>query len=288
MKKVLYLLFASALLFYSCKMDDNKSSSKLQVYTSIYPMYDFTLKIAGDKADVYNMTPSGVEPHDFEITAKDIANLENADIFIYNGEGMEHWADRVITLLKTNVIVKASEGISIIEDNKYLDPHVWLYPLNAKKEMENIKNAFVKIDDKNKDYYEENYKKYAKEFDDLDESYKNLKVQNTNFVVSHGAFSYLAKAYGLNQIAVLNNPDFEPDLKTMANIIDFVKNNNIKTVFYEEFSGPKVIKNIADATGAKVLPLNPIESLSEIKIKDGADYFSIMKENLNALKNGMD
>lgn len=286
--KFFYILFI-ALFFVSCKNNDVKNEGKLQVYASIYPMYDFASKIGGDKADVYNMTPSGVEPHDFEIVSKDIVDLENGDIFIYNGEGMEHWVDRVLDTIKNVKVVKASEGISIITDDGYNDPHVWLYPLNAKKEMENIKNAFVEVDPENRDYYEENYKRYSKDFDDLDFIFKNeiSKMTNKNIVVSHPAFGYLCKAYNLNQVAIVNE-DFEPDPKTVANIIDFIKKNNIKTVYYEELSTTKLAKTIADATGTKISVLNPIESLTEEEINDGVDYFLLMKDNLNALKEGMD
>ena len=93
MKKFLTILFILSLLV-GCgnvSKDNKDSSNKIKVYASIYPMYDFAKKICGDKADVYNMTSTGSEPHDFEITSKDMANLTKANLFIYNGGGMEHW-----------------------------------------------------------------------------------------------------------------------------------------------------------------------------------------------------
>ena len=154
---------------------------KLKVMASFYPMYDFAVKIGGDKAEVTNMVPAGTEPHDWEPAAADIKNLEEAALFVYSGGGMEHWVEDVLASLETKklVSVEASAGVTLRSghihdeeehkgaeehteeeehghDHGQFDPHVWLSPVNAKKEMENIKNAYVKADPENKDYYEKN------------------------------------------------------------------------------------------------------------------------------------
>lgn len=275
----------------------------LSVYTSFYPMYDFTSKIAGDKAIVINMVPSGIEPHDWEPSAADITGLEKADIFIYNGLNMEHWVFDVLNTLenKNLIIIEASKGTSLIEgnhdhhednhdnqeDKHEYDPHVWLNPMNAKIELENIKNSLILADPENKDYYVTNYEKYASELDILDKEYRDTlsPLPNRDVIVAHAAFGYLCEAYGLNQIAIEGlSSDSEPDPARMAEIINFATSQNIKVIFFEELVSPKIAETIADAIGAKTDILNPLEGLSKEQLAAGDDYFSIMRQNLEAIK----
>lgn len=273
---------------------------KLTVYASFYPMYDFALKVGGDKITVVNMVPAGMEPHDWEPAASDIVGLENADVFVYNGAGMEHWVDKVLETLtnKNLVAVNTSEGLALLEGHHHegeedaaeeehpYDPHVWLGISNAKAQMEAIKNALAKADPDNAAHYEENYIKYAAEFDTLDAEYKQAlePLSKKEIVVSHQAFGYICSAYGLTQESIEGlNADSEPDPSRMVEIIDFVKTNNVSTIFFEELVSPKVAETIASATGAVTEVLNPLEGLSDEQIAAGDDYFSVMRQNLSAL-----
>jgi zinc transport system substrate-binding protein len=267
---------------------------KLKIYTSFYTMYDFTSKIAGDKADVVNLVSNGTEPHEWEPSTTDMVNLEDADILIYNGAGMEHWIDKITDSLENEVLlVEASEGVALIDDELAegnSDPHVWLDAKNAKIEMENIKNALVKADEVNSDYYEANYEKYAIMFDELDDELKNRleALDNKNIIVSHEAFSYLCKAYGLTQTSIGDlEADAEPDAKKLTEIIEFAKTNGVKTIFFEELVSPKMANVIADEIGADTAVLNPVEGLTQEQIDAGEDYFSIMKINIDTLEQTM-
>lgn len=272
-------------------------SKKITVCTSFYAMYDFSKKIGGDKINLISLVPSGIEPHDWEPSPKDIANLEKADVLIYNGAGMEGWIDKVINSLsnKKLLTIETSAKINLLqnedndEDLKY-DPHVWLNPLNVKIQMEEIKNAFIKADPVNKDYYEKNFLENSKKLDNLDKEYKNavLSFKSKDIVVSHKAFGYLCRAYGLNQVAIEGlSGDVEPTPSKMAEIVKFAKNNNVKYIFFEELLTPKVAQVIANEAGAKTAVLNPFEGLKEEDIKNGKDYFSVMRENLDALKQAL-
>ena len=275
---------------------------KLKVMAGFYPMYDFASKIGGDKAEVTNMVPAGTEPHDWEPAATDIKNLEEADLFIYNGASMEHWVDDVLDSLENKDLktVEASKGLKLLEGHEEdgeedetedssetaYDPHVWLSPLNAKSEMEQIKDAFVEIDPDNKDYYESNYQTYAKKFNQLDTDYKAqlANVKSRDLITSHEAFGYLCNAYDLNQIGIEGlSPDSEPDAARMDEIIQFAKEHDVKTIFFEELVSPKVSETIADEIGADTAVLNPLEGLTDEEINNGEDYFSVMEENLNTL-----
>ena len=211
-----------------------------------------------------------------------MANLSKADLFIYNGGGMEHWVDSV----KNALNIKYVDSSSNINNQNNLDPHFWLSPKNAKIQMENIKNGLIEIDSENKNYYESNYNLYASRLDKFDNKIKNSlsNIKNRNLVLTHPAFGHFCKEYSLTQIAIARD---EADPKAMAEIITFIKNNDIKAIFYEEFSSSKLADSIAKETQIKILTLNPIESLSEKNIEAGEDYFSIMEKNLISLLDGL-
>ncbi|GLB28358.1 ABC transporter substrate-binding protein [Lacrimispora amygdalina] len=308
-KAVLFTAAVSAALLSGCgQKKEADNSGKLSVMASFYPMYDFAVKIGGDKVDVTNMVPAGTEPHDWEPATKDITSLEKADVFVYSGAGMEHWAEDVLKTLKNKnlTVAEASSGITLMkghereegesqeaesEEHGEFDPHVWLSPVNAKKEMENIKDAFVKADPENEAYYQANYETYAGKFDELDKKFKDTlsPLPNKSVVVAHEAFGYLCNAYGLTQMGIEGlSPDSEPDPARMAEVIDFVKENKVKTIFFEDLVSPKVAETIAKETGAKTEVLNPLEGLTDEQLKDGDDYFSVMEKNLTVLKEALE
>lgn len=338
--KVVALLLALSLMVVGCankqtpnseakdsKKTESKQDGKIKAYTSVYPVYDFAKKIGGDKVDVELIVPNGQAPHGWEPGQKEIQNLEKANVFIYNGAGLESWTDKVVDTIQNKelVIVDSSEGIELLasthehehededhdhghekaeehkdhEDDKdheaheehghehgAYDPHIWLSPKNATKQLENITKAFVKVDPNNEKYYSENLAKYTEEFKKLDEEYKSklANTKNKSIVVSHEAYSYLLNEYGIKQIGIEGvNAETEPDAKTMSEIVKVVKENNIKTIFTEDLIETKVADAIAKETGAKTVVLNPLESLSQEEVKNNDDYLSVMKNNLEKL-----
>ena len=279
--------------------EGGSDQDKLQVMASFYPMYDFALKIGGEYVAVTDMVPAGTEPHDWEPSAKDIAGLENAEVFVYSGAGLEYWAEDILQTIQNEdlVTVEASEGITLLaaededahaaggHDGEY-DPHVWLDPINAKAEMANIRDAFSKADPSHAAAYEANYETYAEKLDALDTEYRETlaKCSKKEIVVSHEAFGYLCGAYDITQMGIEGlMPDSEPDPARMAEITDFVRAHDVKVIFSEELVSEKVAQTIAKETGAEVETLNPLEGLSEAELADGADYFSVMEDNLAKL-----
>lgn len=276
---------------------DESPDGRISVFTSFYAMYDFTSKIGGDKIRLTNLVPSGVEPHDWEPKTSDMAGLERADVFVYNGAGMEGWVDRVLSSIKNKklIAVDASKGLNLLENEdkseklRY-DPHVWLNPMFAKKQMEAIKNALASADPKNRDYYEKNYSDNAAKLDELDRKYRGTlsKCSKKDVIVAHQAFSYLCAAYGLRQVAIEGlSADSEPTPARMAEISRFARENNVRVIFFEELISPKVADAIANEVGAKTMVLNPLEGLKKEDIKAGKEYFSVMEDNLAALKEAL-
>ncbi|MFZ5988210.1 MAG: metal ABC transporter substrate-binding protein [Bacillota bacterium] len=291
----------------------SKNDERISVYTSFYTMYDFASKIGGDRVELHNLVPTGTEPHDWEPSPKDILSIEKADVLVYNGAGMEDWIEKILSSIRNEKleVVEVSKDITLLKDDQeeheeessseegqenedeHLenDPHIWLNPLLAKKQMEAIKNAFVKADPSNKDYYEKNYVDNAKKLDDLDSEYKEAlsKYTKRDIIVAHKAFGYLCEAYGLRQVAIEGlNAESEPTPARMAEIVKFARDNNVKVIFFEELISPKVANAIAREVGARTEVLNPLEGLKEEDISAGKDYFSVMRENLEALKKALE
>lgn len=271
------------------KLENTKEDEKIKVYASIYPIYDFAKNIGKDKIDLNLIVPNGQEPHDFEPDNKDIKALENADVFIYNGAGLESWSDKVLKSLnnKDLVSVIASDGVEILhESDDEIDPHVWLDPKNAIIEAENIKDAFIKADSKNEEFYTNNFNEYRDKLEKLNEDFseKLSNIKDNKIVVSHMAYGYLTKSYNLEQIGIEGvNAESEPDAKTMAKIVEIVRENNIKVIFTEDIVDPKIADTIANEARIKTEFLNPLESLTEDEIENDDDYISIMTSNLNKI-----
>lgn len=289
MKRILSFLFIFVLSLgmVGCN-SQNVKSTKPQVYTSFYAIYDFTKEIAGDYVDVYNMVPTGTEPHDWEPTVQDMAKLNDADAVFYNGLNMESWINKVQNSLDSSKFVCLSDGINV--DDGASDPHIWLNPKNVKVMCDNIYTTLSKIDPDNKEFYETNYNNYVAKLDKLDNDFKTTieQLPNKNIVVSHEAYSYLCDVYGLNQVAIDGiSADSEPSPDKMLSLINFVKTNNIKYIFYEELVSPKTAGTLSNETGAKLLPLNPFEGLTDEEIAKGDNYISVMYENLENIKTAL-
>lgn len=256
---------------------------KLKVTVSIYPLKEFTEKIAGDKVDITCMVPDNVEPHDYEPKTKDFKTLTESNVFVYNGLGMESWVDKVSDSVKDKniIMVDSSENIETRKEEDAVDPHIWLSLKNAEIQSENIKNALVKADEKNKDYYEDNYKNFKEELEKLYDEYnpKFNSLEKKSFVTGHAAFGYLCRDFGLNQKSVENLfAEGEPTPKQLEELVNYCRENNIKTVFSESLASPKVSETLASEVGADVVPILTLESK-----EDDKDYLEAMRYNFEVI-----
>ncbi|ANZ98581.1 zinc ABC transporter substrate-binding protein [Carnobacterium divergens] len=284
---------------------ETAKTDKLQVVTTFYPMYDFTKNVVGDNGEVSVLMKAGTEPHDYEPSAKDIAKIADSDVFVYNSEEMETWVGSVLKNIDTKktVVIDASKEIKLLEgsheeededhDHDHEghshahDPHVWLDPVLAKEEVNAIKEGLIQADKTNKASYEKNAKTYSDKLDALNEKFEaGLKdAKNRTFVTQHAAFAYLAARYDLKQVAISGiSPDQEPSPAKLAELNDFVKENNIKVIYFEETASPKIAKTLAKETGATLAVLSPIEGITKEDQDQGIDYIKVMENNLKALQ----
>ncbi len=289
-KKVIsgFLAALMSIMLIGCgaKTDTTTQSTtdeKLSIIVSIYPLKEFTEKIAGDKVTVICLVPENMEPHDYEPKTKDFEALIKSKAFIYNGLGMETWVDQVNETIKDKgvTIVDSSTGVEVRKEEEAIDPHIWLSLKNAEIQSENIKNTLVKLDEKNKDYYEENYKKFKEELESLYNEYKPKfdTLSKKNFITGHAAFGYLCRDFGLTQRSIENLfTEGEPTPKQLENLVNFCKENNIKTVFSESLASPKVSETLAKEVKAKVVPIMTLESK-----EDNKSYLEAMRYNLDEI-----
>ena len=186
-------------------ISSNTNESRIKVVASFYPVYEFVKEIGGNKVDVTSLIPIGVEPHDYEPTIQQIQNAETADLVVYNGAGLEKWIDKINAKFK----VEASQGLNLLMSNDTgnsgtYDLHVWLDPILAEMEVENIRDALVKIDPANTQYYKANADRFIGKLNDLDYRIKTelATCNKKDFIAFHNAFTYFANRYGLNQHSV--------------------------------------------------------------------------------------
>ena len=261
---------------------------QLKVLASFYPLYEFTKIIAGERIDVSIIVPSGIEPHDWEPTIQDLQKIKNADMIVINGAGLEPWITKLVSVNPDILIVDTSAGISLLEKNNHVfnnkiqnDPHIWLDPVLAKKQIQNIINGLTRIDPQNTDY-QENANAYNAKLILLDNKIRNeLSIcVKKDFLAFHDAFSYFANEYDLNQNTIIGvNPSEEPTAIKLQQIIQKVQDLDIHVIFTEEAVNPRVSEVIADEVGAKVLTLSPIEIYEK-----NSDYIKRMEQNLSNLK----
>lgn len=299
MKKIISILLLAFIIgtttgcskFTSAKAEQQKSEenaeSKLQVVVSFNPLKEFALAVGKDKIEVKTVVPEGVEPHDFEPKIKDMQNIGDASLFIYTGFGMEAWVDKTLTAIdsKDLILVDSSKGIDPIKNageektqHGQYDPHIWLSLRESKIQTKNIKDALVKADPSNAEYYETNFKEFSLKLDNLYEEYK-VKfdgVTNKNFVTGHAAFGYLCRDFGLTQNSVEDVfSGGEPTPQKIKELVELSKKDKIKVIFMEELASPRVSETLAKEVGAQVKKIYTIESSEGNKT-----YIESMEENL--------
>lgn len=182
---------------------------------------------------------------------------------------------------------EAEEGHTHDHDHGGLDPHVWLSPALAVKEVRNIEAGLAQAAPEHAEQFKQNADAYVAKLEALDQDFKAAVADSKrkDFITQHAAFGYLAKEYGLQQVPIAGlSPEQEPSAAQMASVIDFAKEHQVKTIFFETLVSSKVSETIANEVGAKTAVLNPIEGLTEEEIATGKDYIGVMRQNLEALK----
>jgi zinc transport system substrate-binding protein len=273
---------------------------KLQVVATFYPMAEFARAVGGSNVEVTTLVKPGQEPHDYEPSPQDLAKIYKSDMFVYNGAGLEDsWVNKIQKQLENSntFTVDASYRISLLkkdpsdtENKSATDPHVWMDPELAIHEISIISTGFLAVDGKNASTYQANADAYIKKLSALDTAFKTglSQCQSHAIVTSHQAFSYLAKEYGLQAMGIAGlSPDDEPSPEKLAQVADFAKANNLKYIFYESQSSPKLSQTVANEIGGQTIAFSPLESLTDAQQKAGQNYLTVQQDNLQALRTAL-
>lgn len=264
--------------------DDGGSSSggKLEVVASFYPLAEAVRQVGGDRVEVTNLTPPGVEPHDLELTSDDIDAINEADLVVDMGHGFQAAVEKAAGR-RDGPTLAVLDGVA----TKGGDPHVWLDPQRMSTIVRLVARALGKVDTTSATTFDDNAGFYIQKLSTLS---RELGVglrecQRHTIVTSHEAFGYLAESYGLTQTAIAGlDPEQEPNPARIAELLDLVKREGVTTIFTEELVSPKVARSVARQAHVKVVVMNPLEGLTDAEQKAGADYLSVMRENLRVLQ----
>jgi zinc transport system substrate-binding protein len=261
--------------------------SRLSVVAGFYPLAYAAERIGGERVSVRNLTPPGAEPHDLELSPRDVEAVRAADVVLYLGEGFQPGLEDAIEGASGQAVdlldgLDLREGGSAEEgEEQALDPHVWLDPLLYAAIAERIGAALGRP---------EQAGALVDELQALDQEFRAglADCERRSLVTSHAAFGYLAARYGLEQIAITGlTPEAEPSPRDLERVVDIVRESGATTVFFERLVAPDLAETVARETGATTAVLDPLEGLTSDEVSAGADYFTVMRENLAALREAL-
>jgi zinc transport system substrate-binding protein len=301
---VVFVVIVLGCSFFACakRSEEPVQMKKLRVVTTLFPLYDMAKSIGADKTEVLLLVPPGVEAHSFEPRPSDIFKINEADIFVYTGKFMEPWAEDVIkgAVNENLVVVDASHGAKMIpgvsrdadEPAGSLDPHIWLDFDNAGIMVKNILQAFQIKDSANKALYEQKAGEYSRKLTEFDSLYKTTLAACKHRTIVYGghyAFGYPARRYGIRYLAAQGvSPDAEPTANDLVKLVEQIKKERIKYIFYEELTSPRITETIAGETNAKMLLLNAAHNVSRDQLDQGVSLFDILRRNLENLSRGLE
>ncbi|MBP3464269.1 MAG: zinc ABC transporter substrate-binding protein [Clostridia bacterium] len=299
------LILGVVLIFNNKNTKIMYQEEKINIVTSIYPIYDFAKEVGGEKVNVNMLLSPGVEIHDFEPTPQDIVNIQEADLFLYTGEKLEPWAETVISGIDSTENIKnvafnielveneeEEEHSSAHEEHEKYDTHIWLDPQKSIQIVENIRDELCIKDPENSLYYQENAIEYISKLTELDNDIKKVVNDAENKEIAFGgpfAYTYFIRRYNLNYISAYDScgEDSEPSVDKIFTVINEMKNKNIPVIFYKELSSGNTINTIASETGAEKLQFHSLHSISQRELESGETYLSIMYQNLENLKKAL-
>ena len=270
-------LLAAAALIAVLLLDGEEEKAQGKVVAGFYPVAFAAEQVAGPETDVVNLTPPGVEPHDLELSPDDVRQLSSADTVLLLGRDFQPQLERA---------ARSNDGVIELLDSPELstagdDPHVWLDPVRYAQLVERIGQALDAP---------EAAERLAARVRGLDEEYRSglESCERHEIVTSHAAFGYLAARYGLDQIAITGlSPEAEAAPQDLELVVQQIRETGATTVYSETLVSPKLARAVARETGARTDVLDPIEGLTQKSLDAGADYFSVMRDNLRRLKRGL-
>lgn len=315
-RSVIFIVFAflafSAVVIAGCNRRDTSTSSRLQVVTTLFPLFDFARIIGGDRADVTMLLPPGMEPHSFEPKPNDIIRISKAGLFVYTNRYMEPWAASILKGADQGKlrVVDAGQGVSYAkvsaaDDHDHaghgehgakghagiMDPHIWLDLTNAGVMVDNMLAGFVAADPANESYYLAHAVELKNRLGVLDQQYRDGLSSCATRTFLHGGhftFGYLARRYGLEYRSLSGvSSESEPSASRMADMVRQIRSSGVHYLFAEELLSPRLTETLAAEAGVTVLKLHGAHNLGRDDLQRGIGFIGLMEQNLINLQKGL-
>lgn len=274
------------------KSDGNSDQSKLNVVATFLPITLFTEAVAGECATVTALIPPNLGPHDFQATPSDIAALSNASVLVKNGLGMEYFLDKLTASAENDSlkVIDTSRGVAVIESDEEekdgeVNPHIWLDPLRAVQQVENIRDGLVNADPGCTDGYTQRAAAYTEKLKGLNTTFANqLKpFRGQTFIAFHDFAPYFAERYDLRAEFVVDVPEMNPTPADLQRVSNLVEESQLKALLSEPQEGDRSFNALAEDLGVNVVTFDPLETGSEEASKKPDTYFTVMKSNVASL-----
>jgi zinc transport system substrate-binding protein len=262
---------------FGCGEDEGAGAAgATEVVAGFYPLAFAAQEVGGTGVEVTNLTPAGAEPHDLELTPRELEEILEADLVLYAGGGFQPALEEAVAGADVRAL-DVLEGLEL----RAGDPHVWLDPTRFARIVEQI-GAALGADPA--------ARRLADRLRALDEEFRSglADCDRRELVTAHDAFGYLAERYDLEPLPITGvSPEAEPNPGEVEAVADLVDDRGVTTIFVEPLLSPEIGETVARETGAKTASLDPLEGLSEDQLAAGEDYFSVMEANLEALRDGL-
>ena len=273
---VLTLALAAPLAVTGCGGTAGADEGKTDVVAGFYPLAFAAEEVGGDGVEVTNLTPVGAEPHDVELSVRDVEHVRSADVVLFLGDGFQPALEEAAGSAEGEA-VDVLAGLDRIQG----DPHVWLDPVRFAEVVERIGAALGA---------ESSARELTPRLGALDDEFRTglADCERREVVTAHDAFAYLGERYGLELIPIAGvSPEVEPSARDLEQVVDVVRASGATTVFVEPLLSPEVGETVARETDGETAVLDPLEGLTDEAVERGDDYFSVMRANLAALREGL-
>lgn len=308
-----YLFFFVWMLFSLCLLTGcnktNPEPEAVQVVATVFPQYDIACHIAGEYADVKLLLASGQEMHNYEPSPLDVAEISKCDIFLRTGGESEVWTETLLSALDTSrmdvVTLMDCIEVPLAEEEEHhhgeeeheeetpeFDEHIWNSPVNVIAMIAAVEDALCEADPAHAEIFRQRAETYSAGFAELDAEFRELSVtaENKTLVIADKfPFRYLAAEYGFHYAAAFSgcSSETEPTVKALTDLVEEVKEHNLSTVFYLEFSSGKIADRICAMTGTKSAMLHPCHNVSKEDFHSNVTLLQLMQENYETIKEAL-
>ena len=289
-----------------------RGSDQRSAIASFYPLQEVLEQVGGSRIAVSNLVPAGAEPHDLELSPRELERLRTASLLVYIGGGFQPGLERALQAAEAPslTVLDVAQGLPLLEGSGendaeeapvargrtdarsgQRDPHIWLDPVLMKDVVGKVRDALARIDPGGRDVFETNAQSYAAQLDALDVELRVglERCARREIITSHAAFQYLARRYGLEQVSISGlSPEAEPSPQQLAAAARIAREHGARVIYFESLVDPRVATTLAREVGARTLLLNPIEGLTPEEQAQGKRYGDLMRENLANLRAGLE